>query len=215
MELLWPIRDLVHFPHRELIPIRLLTVIRNTFKDGATPQKILGLLVAIMCVMAPVSFLVIFPSSSQVEQPSNFWFTVAATAVGNYPGGVLGFNVFAVDSATRAGENISIDRMVVVTPWANYSQSSLPLALTPGEAYSSFINATIPSSFKGSSFSAEFVANARFWNGTVYIPFTESARVAVQVLSLPNNSPLELYIILVLVGIIAIVLAGTLYPGSK
>jgi len=154
-----------------------------------------------------MSFSVIFPASGQVEPPGNFWFTVAATAAGNYPGGVLGFNVFAVDSAVRAGENVSIDRMVVVTPWANYSQSSLPVSLIPGEAYSSFINATIPSSFTGSSISAEFIANGRFWNGTAYVPFTESARVAVQVLSLPNNSPLDLYIILVLVGIVAIVLA--------
>ncbi|MFI5421622.1 MAG: hypothetical protein ACHQ1H_11695 [Nitrososphaerales archaeon] len=148
----------------------------------------------------------VFPSRAQVQPPSVTWFTSAATAVGNYPGGVIGFNIFAVDSARNAGENISIDRMVVVTPWANYTQGSLPVMLTPGEAYSSFINATIPSSFTNSSFSAQFVANARFWNGSSWIPLTESARVVVQVLSLPNNSTLNLYIVAVLVGIIAIVL---------
>jgi hypothetical protein len=160
-----------------------------------------------LCAITPVSFLVIFPSGAQIQSPGNFWFTVAATSVGNYPGGVVGFNVFAVDSAMKAGENVSVDRMVVITPWANYSQSALPVVLTPGEAYSSFINATIPGSFTGSSFSADFVANGRFWNGSASIPFTETARIAVQVLMLPNNSPLDLYVILVLVGIIAIVLA--------
>jgi hypothetical protein len=153
-----------------------------------------------------LSSALVFPSKAQVQPPSVTWFTVAATAVGNYPGGVIGFNIFAVDSAMNAGENISIDRMVVVTPWGNYSQSSLPVMLTPGEAYSSFINATIPSSFTNSSFSAQFVADARFWNGSSWIPLIESARVAVEVLSLPNNSTLNIYVVAVLVGIIAIVL---------
>ncbi len=147
-----------------------------------------------------------FPSGTQVQPPSVIWFTVAATAVGNYPGGVIGFNVFAVDSAMKAGENISIDRMVVVTPWANYSQSALPVMLTPGQAYSSFINATIPSSFTNSSFSSRFIADARFWNGTTWVPLTESARVAVQVLLLPNTSSWNYYIVAVLVGIIGIAL---------
>jgi hypothetical protein len=154
-----------------------------------------------------VSSLCVFSSRAQIEPSSNTWFTVAATAVGNYPDGVIGFNIFAVNSAMKVGENISIESMVIVTPWSNYSQNSLPVTLTPGEAYSTFINATIPSSFSGSSFSANFLANARFWNGSTWIPFTESARIAVQVLSLPNNSPLNIWIIVVLVGVIAIILA--------
>ena len=100
--------------------------------------------------------------------------------------------------------------MTVVTPWSNYSQTSLPVTLSPGEAYSSFINATIPTSFSNSSFSARFIANAKYWNGSAWVPFTESARIAVQVLSLPtkpsSNTPL-----LIAIGgipsIVAIILA--------
>ena len=156
-----------------------------------------------LLLFAPAFF---FPSRAQVQPASVTWFTVAATAVGNYPGGVIGFNVFAVDSAMKPGENISIDRMVVVTPWGNYSQGALPVILSPGQAYSSFINVTIPSSFTNSSFSSSFIADARFWNGTTWIPLTESARVAVQVLFLPSTSTLNYYIVAVLVSIIAIVL---------
>ena len=134
------------------------------------------------------AFIVVVPVWAEVHGPTDTWFTFAATAQGNYPGGKVQFSVFAVNSALTPTQNESIDSMTVSTPWGNISATGLPAVLTPQESLSIPIYAQIPSSFNERSFTAQFLAHTRTWNGTSWVPLTHNANVTVDVLALPPCS---------------------------